>query len=307
MSTVHRFAGVVLDLDLGTIGYQSDLHRDVRGATAQVETAGDIDRRVTATRLMLTGPLAFGLRKKKDQRELWLTIEGGDFAWAVPVKPKKSADARRFAALIHSASKQERPETQELPPTLAPPQRGGPTASSTGEQTIGVADEIRKLNQLRDDGLISAEEFKQLRANLIQSATEEAADENVASSDEADRDEELLRHDRDALETPWPVRKSLFKEYQRKNRDIARLGGKSLSLLDDLSEDFIRQLPSELVEIVGSYSTGGHSTDYLVPYKPVDVAAAIERLQVAGLLDDQQRSRVRLRLAWTNPVFEDHP
>lgn len=103
-----------------------------------------------------------------------------------------------------------------------------------------------------------------------------------------------------------PVRKSLFTEYQRKNRDIARLGGKSLSLLDDLSEDFIRQLPSELVEIVGSYSTGGHS-NYLVPYKPVDVAAAIERLQVAGLLDDQQRSRVRLRLAWANPVFEDHP
>lgn len=37
------------------------------GASARVEGAGDIDRRVTATRLILTGPLAFGLEKEEGQ------------------------------------------------------------------------------------------------------------------------------------------------------------------------------------------------------------------------------------------------
>ena len=37
----------------------------VAGAHADVDSMGQLEKRITATRLILTGPLAFGLRKKK--------------------------------------------------------------------------------------------------------------------------------------------------------------------------------------------------------------------------------------------------
>lgn len=74
----------------------------ILGAKAHVETAGDIDRRITATRLILTGPFAFGLRKKKDTRELYLLVEGAGFAFVLPVDPKKGLEARQVAAKINA-------------------------------------------------------------------------------------------------------------------------------------------------------------------------------------------------------------
>jgi hypothetical protein len=102
----EKFEGVVLTDT--TIHYR-DEGGAVAGANAIVGTAGDIDRRITATRLILTGPFAFGLRKKKDKRELYLTVEGSDFAFVVEVNPKKGADARKFAAKVNSASKRAQP------------------------------------------------------------------------------------------------------------------------------------------------------------------------------------------------------
>ena len=49
---------------------------------------------------------AFGLRKKKDGRELFLTVEGDDFAFVVEFDPKRQAEARQFAAKINTAAKQ---------------------------------------------------------------------------------------------------------------------------------------------------------------------------------------------------------
>jgi hypothetical protein len=38
----------------------------IAGAQARVETAGDLDRRVTATRLLLTGPLALHVKQARE-------------------------------------------------------------------------------------------------------------------------------------------------------------------------------------------------------------------------------------------------
>ncbi len=76
----------------------------IAGAHARVEAAGQVDARITATRLLLTGPLALGLRKKKDHRELYLTIEGQGFAFSVKLDPKKGEQARNFAAKINAAA-----------------------------------------------------------------------------------------------------------------------------------------------------------------------------------------------------------
>lgn len=72
-------------------------------AHATVESAGELHSRVTATRLLATGVFAFALKKKRDDRELYLTVEGDDGAFVVKVDPKKGLDARKFAAKVNSA------------------------------------------------------------------------------------------------------------------------------------------------------------------------------------------------------------
>lgn len=76
------------------------------GVQASVESVGELQRRVTVTRMALTGPFAFALKKKRDERDLFLTIEGPDFQWVIEVDPKKGADARQFAAKINTAARQ---------------------------------------------------------------------------------------------------------------------------------------------------------------------------------------------------------
>lgn len=94
-----RFAGIVVK-----DGQVKSRHGGgpVAGARARVDTAGDIERRITATRLLTTGPLALAWRKKKDHRELYLEIEGDGFAISVPVDPKQGRMARAFAAKVNT-------------------------------------------------------------------------------------------------------------------------------------------------------------------------------------------------------------
>jgi len=115
------------------------------GATAVVETAGDIDRRVTGTRLLMTGPFAFGLRKKKDTRELFLTVEGSDGVFVVEVKPDQQKRAREAAARITTLGKQAAARSQKVveaeasePEAAANP--GKVTVELTPEQAAKLKD-----------------------------------------------------------------------------------------------------------------------------------------------------------------------
>lgn len=74
----------------------------VAGAHASIETTGDIERRITATRLLATGVFALALRKKKDHRTLWLTIEGPTFQAVVEVDPAREQIARRWIAQFNT-------------------------------------------------------------------------------------------------------------------------------------------------------------------------------------------------------------
>lgn len=78
------------------------------GLSASVDTAGAIDKRVTVTRLALTGPFAFALRKKKDERELFLYIDAPTGQYVEPCNPKEQAKVRAFAAQITTAARQSR-------------------------------------------------------------------------------------------------------------------------------------------------------------------------------------------------------
>jgi len=100
------FAGVFIDRKTNRI---LRLHRkeaiQLAGAQATVETAGQLDKRVTMTRFVLTGPLAFALRKTKDNRQLSLTIEGVDGVILVDLSPSQQKKARKFAARVNTAAK----------------------------------------------------------------------------------------------------------------------------------------------------------------------------------------------------------
>jgi len=124
----------------------------VAGARATVDTAGQLTRRITATRLALVGPLALGLQKNIDGRELYLLIEGQGWGISVPVPATRGAEARAFAVRINAAS------TAATSPPTATTQRPGDDA----------VDQIRRLGELRDAGLLTDEEFEAKKTELLQ-------------------------------------------------------------------------------------------------------------------------------------------
>jgi hypothetical protein len=122
------------------------------GARATVDAAGQLTARITATRLVLTGPLALGLRKKVDQRELYLIVEGGGWAISAGVDPDQGAKARAFAARINAAGSV----------AVAAEPTGGAAAA------IDIPDQIRRLGELRDAGLLTDDEFAAKKTELLE-------------------------------------------------------------------------------------------------------------------------------------------
>lgn len=127
----ERFAGV-------TIKNGEIRHKDgsgpLAGAHASVDSAGELDKRITATRLILTGPFALAFRKKKDKRELYLVVDGQGFAFVEEVDPKKGAEARKFAARLNAmasqASMSQPPQTSAPLPQAPPPPPASPPPPS---------------------------------------------------------------------------------------------------------------------------------------------------------------------------------
>lgn len=100
-----KFAGVrVADGEISRGGESYP----VAGVEVSVETAGQIDRRLSLTRTaggaVALGPLGAVLgavaRKKTDDRQVFLLVSGPDFAWSVEVPHKKLAAAHDFAAKV---------------------------------------------------------------------------------------------------------------------------------------------------------------------------------------------------------------
>ncbi|MEU8704193.1 hypothetical protein [Streptomyces sp. NPDC048565] len=80
----------------------------VQGATVTIDR-GEAAKRITATRVALTG--IFALALKKDSTKLFVTIEGADGASAMLLEcpAKREAGARKFAMLVHAKHPAEPP------------------------------------------------------------------------------------------------------------------------------------------------------------------------------------------------------
>jgi hypothetical protein len=69
------------------------------GARITIERGEEAGKRVTATRVLLTG--LFALALKKDMNQLFITIENGDKVMLCPVPARKEAQARVLATLVN--------------------------------------------------------------------------------------------------------------------------------------------------------------------------------------------------------------
>ena len=68
-----------------------------------MESGSELEKRVTATRLVAMGVFAFGAKKKRGG-ESWLTVEGPGVFWSVEVDRGDEGKARAFAVKVNEAA-----------------------------------------------------------------------------------------------------------------------------------------------------------------------------------------------------------
>ena len=115
-----------------------------------VETEEEAKRRLTATRMLAVGVFALAFPKKTAGSVL-ITIDA------------------RTAPLVFEAQRQSKPHMlRQLAPAIAiVTQSGAGPRPSPAAQPASVADELRKLGELRDSGVLSDEEFEAQKRRLI--------------------------------------------------------------------------------------------------------------------------------------------
>lgn len=150
----------------GNVTYQG-VTQPIAGATAVIDTAGQISRRPTLTRVAVgtllaggVGAVAGGLTQKKtDSRQLFILIDGTEAAWAVPVNPDRYADAQRFVADFNTVAKS---------PAATSAERADDAAGSAEPSAPdSMADELANLARLHDSGVLTDEEFAAAKAKVL--------------------------------------------------------------------------------------------------------------------------------------------
>ena len=71
----------------------------IEGSTVTIELGAVARKRITATRVALIGP--FAVWAKKEESQLFITIEHTDGVLLVPVSSTKEAKARIFATIVN--------------------------------------------------------------------------------------------------------------------------------------------------------------------------------------------------------------
>lgn len=112
MARSVTFGGVEIHPD-GSVRHGGEW-QNTSSCNAYVETAGQLRQRSTLTRVgagaVIAGPVGAVLgaffRKKVDEREVYLMVEGDKYAWMVKVHPSRSVEARRFATALNNAARE---------------------------------------------------------------------------------------------------------------------------------------------------------------------------------------------------------
>lgn len=122
--------GTTITIENTTISSKGETH-SLKGVHAYLEDGSALESRITATRLLLFGPFALAMKKRKGG-EKYLIVEGPDFAYMTMVKKQNISKAVRFKTETMNAaakcrnlpqsvvdqSEAERHARLELPKTL---------------------------------------------------------------------------------------------------------------------------------------------------------------------------------------------
>jgi len=122
----------------------------------RVETQGDVQARITATRVVLLGALGFFLKKTKEVA--FLTIDQSDGEWMFGVEA--ATPARLLGAL--QPVKARFPKAFEVAPALPPP-----TVLAAPARTI--ADRLGELDALHQQHLVTDNEYADRRRAILDS------------------------------------------------------------------------------------------------------------------------------------------
>lgn len=121
-------------------------------ANIAIEGKDEINRRVTVTRMLAVGLFAFALKKKSKERESFITLELSDGQEVIFFIDKKSPmELKTSLAKVISGVKQKSAANK-----------------SVAQQTqLSVADELTKFAKLKEQGLITQEEFNKKKTELL--------------------------------------------------------------------------------------------------------------------------------------------
>lgn len=143
--------GTSLTLYANGIGNGAEI-KSLDDVSARLEAGSEVQSRITATRLLAIGVFALAF-KKKSGGEKYVTIEGPDFLWTAEVKAKRVEKAMTF---VHKVSAQAKLHTLSQSETLE--SNASPTT---------MADELKRLAELRDSGVLTEEEFAAAKSKLL--------------------------------------------------------------------------------------------------------------------------------------------
>lgn len=94
--------GTTITIQDTTISSKGERH-SLKGVHAYLEDGSALESRITATRLLLFGPFALAMKKRKGG-EKYLIVEGPDFAYMTMVKRQNISKAIRFKTEILNAA-----------------------------------------------------------------------------------------------------------------------------------------------------------------------------------------------------------
>lgn len=118
-----------------------------------VEGKSEVNRRVTVTRLLAVGIFAFTLKKKSTDKEAYITIELADGQEVIFfVDNKAPMDLKAKLAKVISQVKQAGVAGQ---------------AQASAQPQGSVADELTKLASLKEQGILTQEEFDAKKKQLL--------------------------------------------------------------------------------------------------------------------------------------------
>lgn len=136
------------------------------GVTAELLDGSQLQSRVTATRLILIGVLAFAMKKKKGG-EKYLTVSGPDFMATAEAKPKHIKDAIGFMTAVNNQARQQKPPEPVPEVVYTTPAVHNQVGGRTPDEARLFASDLEQLTNDFTAGKITLSEF-QARKNELQ-------------------------------------------------------------------------------------------------------------------------------------------